>query len=253
MLGLALTDRLNAKSPLGNTVVLGHNDVAKISLTTKDNGKDKRPHQAFLLLQDTVTGLEAPFALSVKESGKGAVSVAYKDIPQQLLTSASPLRANIVIGSFGSATPYVSSASGVFELAIQHDANQPAPTASAPIRYGKKPEIHHIFREDPRSPPKIISLVFVLAIAATIPVLFLGWALLGANVGHLSKALSAAPVSHAAFFGSILAMEGVFVLYYTSWNLFQTLPVAIIVGFVTVLSGTKALGEVQARRLAGER
>ncbi len=48
-------------------------------------------------------------------------------------------------------------------------------------------------------------------------------------------------------------MEGVFYLYYSTWNLFQTLPVVGILGAVTLLSGTKALGEVQSRRLAGER
>jgi len=48
-------------------------------------------------------------------------------------------------------------------------------------------------------------------------------------------------------------MEFVFFLYYTTWNLFQVLPVIGLVGTVTVLSGTKALGEVQSRRLAGER
>lgn len=48
-------------------------------------------------------------------------------------------------------------------------------------------------------------------------------------------------------------MELVFYLYYVSWNLFQTLPVIALVGVVTFLSGTKALGEVQSRRLAGER
>lgn len=77
--------------------------------------------------------------------------------------------------------------------------------------------------------------------------------MLDANVNHLSKAISAAPLSHASFFGSIVAMEFVFFMYYTSWNLFQMLPVAGVVGVVTVLSGTKALGEVQSRRLAGER
>lgn len=79
------------------------------------------------------------------------------------------------------------------------------------------------------------------------------WALLGANLNHLSKAIGAAPLSHATFFGSILVMEFVFFMYYTSWNLFQTLPVIAAVAVVTVLSGTKALGEVQSRRLAGER
>lgn len=48
-------------------------------------------------------------------------------------------------------------------------------------------------------------------------------------------------------------MEGVFFLYYTTWNLFQALPVIGAVAVVTMLSGTKALGEVQSRRLAGER
>ena len=32
-------------------------------------------------------------------------------------------------------------------------------------------EIHHIFRADPKSGPKIISLFFVLAVLATLPVL----------------------------------------------------------------------------------
>lgn len=249
--------RLNAKTSLGKALVLGSNDIAKITLTTKDNGKEKRPHQAFLLLQDVASGLEAPFPLTVKESGKGSVQISHKDIPVQLLASGNPVRASLVIGSFGSAQAYVSpgtaTTGGLFELELQHDPNMPAPSSPAPERYTKKGEIHHIFREDPRSPPKIISLVFVLAVAATVPVLFGAWLLLGANLGHLGKALAAAPVSHAAFFGSILAMEGVFFLYFTTWNLFQMLPVAGVVGAVAVLSGTKALGEVQARRLAGER
>ena len=82
---------------------------------------------------------------------------------------------------------------------------------------------------------------------------FCQWLNLGANANHLSKAIGAAPISHTAFFGSIVAMEFVFFLYYTSWNLFQVLPVILVVGAVTIVSGTRALGEVQTRRLAGER
>jgi len=65
--------------------------------------------------------------------------------------------------------------------------------------------------------------------------------------------MGAAPISHSLFFGSILAMEGLFFLYYSSWTLFQLLPVAGVVSVVTFLSGSKALSEVQSRRLAGER
>ena len=70
---------------------------------------------------------------------------------------------------------------------------------------------------------------------------------------HISKAFGASPVAHGLFFGSIVAMEGVFFMYYVSWNLFQTLPVAAVVGVVTFVSGSRALTEVQERRLAGER
>jgi oligosaccharyltransferase complex subunit delta (ribophorin II) len=48
-------------------------------------------------------------------------------------------------------------------------------------------------------------------------------------------------------------MEIVFFFYYAAWNLFQTLPVIGLVGVVAFLSGSKALSEVQSRRLAGER
>jgi oligosaccharyltransferase complex subunit delta (ribophorin II) len=48
-------------------------------------------------------------------------------------------------------------------------------------------------------------------------------------------------------------MEGIFFMYYTSWNLFQTLPAAGVVALVAFLSGSRALTEVQERRLAGLR
>lgn len=85
------------------------------------------------------------------------------------------------------------------------------------------------------------------------PVLLGAWLMLGANVDHMGKAFGANPLAHGLFFGSILAMEGVFFMYYASWNLFQTLPLAALVATVAFLSGSRALTEVQERRLAGER
>lgn len=79
------------------------------------------------------------------------------------------------------------------------------------------------------------------------------WLALGANVSHLQRALGDAPVAHGVFFGSLVALEGVFYLYYVNWTLFQVLPVISVFGAATFLSGAKALGEVQSRRLAGER
>lgn len=77
--------------------------------------------------------------------------------------------------------------------------------------------------------------------------------MLGANLAHLNKAMGSAPIPHALFFGSIVAMEGIFFLYYTHWTLFQVLPAASVLGAVAFVSGSRALSEVQERRLAGLR
>lgn len=138
-------------------------------------------------------------------------------------------------------------------MKVETDSSSPPTVPSPPERYTSKPEINHIFRADPRSPPKIISLVFTLAILVTLPALIGGWLVLGGNFDHAGKAFGANPLAHGLFLGSIVAMEGVFFLYYSSWNLFQTLPVAAVVGTVAYVSGSRALTEVQERRLAGER
>ena len=155
----------------------------------------------------------------------------------QLLLSKEPLEASVIVASTGSTA---GSVTPVFNVAIELDPSRPVPSYTAPLRYGPLAEIHHIFRADPKNPPKAVSLIFSLAVVATVPALMVAvsarrgldlhgvgrlthaqWLVLGANVSHASKALGSAPLSHAIFFGSIVAMEGVFFLYYSRWNLFQ--------------------------------
>ena len=245
---------------------LGASDNIKILLTTSENKKAKRPHQAFLNLRDTKSDLETSLAFQVKENGKAKIDLvstecqaqapgadiiqSQKDIPTQLLASPESLEASLVIASFGSSTPYKSKA---FDLSIKLDTTSPQAPQEKPLRYGKLPEIHHIFKSDPTSPPKIITLVFVAAVLVALPALLFSWVSLGANLNHASRAFGRSPIAHALFFLSIVAMEGIFFMYYTSWNLFQTLPGAVGIGLVTFLSGSRALREVQERRLTGLR
>jgi oligosaccharyltransferase complex subunit delta (ribophorin II) len=188
--------------------------------------------------------------LTVKENGKATVEVKHADLPIQLVMATSPLEASLVLASFGASEGLNAP---VFQLDISVDPNAAPPAYDKPLRYGKRDEIHHIFRSDPQSPPKVISAFFVLAVLAGLPLLFAAWLILGANVSDLSTAMSAAPLAHAVFFGSLVAIEGIFYFYYVSWSLFATLPVLGAAGAAAFLSGTKALGEVQDRRLAGKR
>ncbi|KAI9051971.1 hypothetical protein LZ554_004225 [Drepanopeziza brunnea f. sp. 'monogermtubi'] len=248
--GSSFKEKISSNFPLTKPVPLGPADTLKMVLSAKEDGMAKRPHQAFLLLRDQDSGLEASFPFTFKESGKGKVDFTQKDLPYQLLTSTRPLEATLLLASFGPAPGYNYH---VFNLHVQLDANAPEPKYEKPVRYGQREEINHIFKADPKSGPMVISAFFVLAILATVPILLGTWAYLGANLTHLSKAFGAAPVSHGLFFGSILSMEGVFFLYYCNWTLFQTLPAAGVIGLMAFLSGSKALSEVQSRRMAGER
>ncbi|KAJ5480745.1 hypothetical protein N7539_006639 [Penicillium diatomitis] len=242
-------EQFDSKKPLSKPIAFTDVDSLRVILTAKEGSSSKRPHQAFLLLKDEKNGLDVSYPFTVKENGKARLELTQKELPIQFLSLTDPIDARVVIGSFGESKAYDSS---VFKLKIQRDANVPLPTAVT-SRYGKLPEIHHIFKDSPSNPPIVITLAFTAAVAATLSVLGFMWLFLGANLGHLPTAIKNAPLPHAIFLGSLFSFEGLFFLYYTSWNLFQLLPAAAVVGVVAFVSGSRALGEVQGRRLAGLR
>ena len=67
--------RLSQKAALAQPLALDSTDSIKVILTIKENGKAKKPHQAFVIVKEEDTGLEAPFAFTVKESGKAVVEI----------------------------------------------------------------------------------------------------------------------------------------------------------------------------------
>jgi len=145
----------------------------------------KRPHQAFLLLKDSSSNLDISYPLSVKDSGKAKIDLVrgqdmvrmwtqfdraqtQKELPTQFLNGQSKVSASLVLASFGSSTGYNSE---VFTLNVISDKSASANTAEKPLRYGKLPEIHHIFRADQKSPNVLISTVFTLGAIAALPIL----------------------------------------------------------------------------------
>ena len=94
---------------------------------------------------------------------------SHKDLPVQFLASPpKTLSASLIIASFGTSDPYRGPA---FDIKIELDPSAPPPAVEKPLRYGKLPEIHHIFKPDPKSPPKIITLFFTGLVIAALPLL----------------------------------------------------------------------------------
>lgn len=90
-----------------------------------------------------------------------------KDLPVQFLSLSSPVDARVVLGGFGDSAALDSS---VFKLSIDRNPEEAVPTVETE-RYGKKAEIHHIFKDAASSPPLVITLAFVGLVVAAIPVL----------------------------------------------------------------------------------
>ncbi|KAK2745850.1 hypothetical protein FQN57_003463 [Myotisia sp. PD_48] len=247
--GNTVKEKLSPSRPVSKPLAWDGAGTIKLFLTAQENGSTKIPHQLFLSLKDKESGLDVSYPLEVKGSGKARLELTHKDLPTQFLRSKSPIEASLLIASFGTSTGYDKR---VFQLNIARDPHEPLPSSDA-LRYGKLEEIHHIFKPGPTSPPVILSLIFSVAVLSTLPLLVISWLYIGANVDHLSVALKSSPISHLIFGGSIVGLELIFFLYYTTWNLFQTLPAVLAMGTVAVISGSRALGEVQERRLAGLR
>ena len=91
-----------------------------------------------------------------------------KELPTQFLKGQSKVSASVVIASFGSSEGYNSEA---FTLNVISDNGVPAGTTEKALRYGKLPEIHHIFRADQKAPNILISTIFTLGAIAALPIL----------------------------------------------------------------------------------
>lgn len=93
---------------------------------------------------------------------------AQEDLPPQFIQSTKPLRATLVLASFG---PSKAFSNHVLDLDVSFNADAGPPKYEKPLRFGKLPEINHIFKPDPKSGPIVISIFFVLAILASVPIL----------------------------------------------------------------------------------
>lgn len=242
--------------PVSTPVTLSSGEALRLSMILKAGNEAGVPHQAYLFVQQADTGIETFFPFDIAPTtAKAKLEITQKDLPLSFIASSSPLTLNMAIGDF---TENITS---IFIPIAQVQLNYDDMTVSAakkslgepPLVYAPLPELRHTFRPDPKNPPKILTLLFLGAVGTALVGLFGVWATLGANLSALPKALGAAPLSHPTFLGSLLALEWVFMMYYLKWNLFQTLTAAIIVGPVAFYSGSRALREVRARRLKGER
>ncbi|KAI4160404.1 MAG: hypothetical protein LQ342_005728 [Letrouitia transgressa] len=73
--GGGLKEKISESRSLKNPVSLKPSETLKVLLTTKEDKRARRPHQAFLTIKDSKTNLDTSFPFVVKESGKAKVEL----------------------------------------------------------------------------------------------------------------------------------------------------------------------------------
>lgn len=116
------------------------------------------------------------------------------------------------------------------------------PSTSAPKRQAR-PEIHHLFREPEKRPPRFVSDLFTGLCLAPILILFILWGRIGFNVSNFSFSLSA-----LGFHGGLGAIFALFLCFWLKLNMFQTVQYLLGLSVITFLCGNRVLRSIASKR-----
>ncbi|CAO1364736.1 unnamed protein product [Diamesa serratosioi] len=112
-----------------------------------------------------------------------------------------------------------------------------------PIRQARS-EIHHLFREPEKRPPRFFSDLFTGLCLAPIAILFLLWGKLGINVSNFSFSLST-----FGFHGGLGAIFALFLCFWLKLNMFETVKYLIPIAIFTFLCGNRVLRYIATKRM----
>jgi oligosaccharyltransferase complex subunit delta (ribophorin II) len=114
-----------------------------------------------LILSSKQTENQIPIIVTVRGNGKARAELDMKSVPEDLFSGNYSL--NLIIGTFSHNNP-INYHIGTVNIDVPY-------SSPALIKYGPKPEIHHIFKPDQKLPPIIISYSFMIIVL--LPWLFL--------------------------------------------------------------------------------
>ncbi|GMM54726.1 dolichyl-diphosphooligosaccharide-protein glycotransferase [Maudiozyma humilis] len=116
----------------------------------------------------------------------------------------------------------------------------------APERYVAKPELAHTFPAAPETVPAGVASVFGGAILFVNVFLYMYWFYFNA-ISFSNMPTGGDFITFAIFFGSVVACEVVFGLYYLGTGIFETINTLAIVAPVGLIAGTKFLRSFSKR------
>lgn len=201
-----------------------------------------KPSQVTLLLGIPERDLEVPYEATVRDNGdlimykfKIAISEVQKALLYFATTDDVPLTATLILAKEGQGDENLLVPLFDMQLAFPDKIEY-----KNPVRFGPKPEIHHIFKAEPKTIPWAVAQIFVFFITGITFFLVVSWMSSGAiNFSNVPTGFNF--VYFLAFIASIIGFEYIFTRYYSGSSIFETLYAATYLGIPSLWLSTKFL------------
>lgn len=117
-------------------------------------------------------------------------------------------------------------------------------------RIGIKPEIHHVFKQDPATVEPVIPILFIFGVMFLSLGLLVAWvSVIGVNLFNNVSSLSAGQLAcDVAFLACIVGYEATFVLYYLGSSIFTMLFYSAALSGPTIYFGSRTLRHLATNR-----
>lgn len=111
-------------------------------------------------------------------------------------------------------------------------------------KYKAKSEIHHLFREPEKRPPKFVSDLFTVLCFLPLVILFAMWLKIGLRLSNFYFSLSS-----IGFHTGLGLIFSLFLCFWLKLNMFQTIKYLIPLATFTFLTGNRVLRHIANKRL----
>jgi len=199
--------------------------------------------QAVIRFRHTASEQEAVFVAQPSKKGGYILAVSPNESDELFQNLSGDYEAELIVGDSTLQNPF----RWVFAT-ITLSFPEPGAVSKIPNKNDPLPEIKHIFREAEKRPPITISLFFTALSLAPILFLLIGLLIVGANIYNF-------PWNSVAFFSavgfqvSILAILGLFTLFWLELTMVTTLKYLALLAIPTIFFGQRLLRHIATTKI----
>ncbi|XP_064480228.1 dolichyl-diphosphooligosaccharide--protein glycosyltransferase subunit 2-like [Ornithodoros turicata] len=235
-------DKVQFQGKLANVIEADNHQklVMKFSIKDRANSDLMLAHQAFVHLHHVETKREIVFLAEPDNTLIYRFDLDLHLKAKDLGYLSGKYSLSLIVGDAVVDNPFQWTLA-TLELSLPQNPNPPK--EDAVNVHVPKQEIKHVFREQDKRPPAVLSNLFCGLVLAPLLLLLILWFKLGANISGFPLSLSA-----VLFHLGLAAIFGLFFCFWVNLNMFTTLKCLSGVGAITFISGHRLLSGITQKK-----